>query len=84
MAEPIKPEGVCLVLADGTEVPLEVEYIGFGLFPADDGVYDALHVWDVVLEVPIGPGRSRVKIASMPPQTTLRFPADIAGIVSLA
>jgi hypothetical protein len=78
MDEPIKPEGVRLVLADGTEVPLELEYAGVGLYPSSDGVYDAFHIWNSQPNPPPPLTRgSRLKAESLPPRTVVNVELEI-------
>lgn len=65
MTEPPAPEGTRLVRADGTELPLELVYLGF---------YSAAHQWEAVVAFTLADDDA-VTVDRLPPHTaiTLRF-----------
>lgn len=63
MSEPVAPENVVAVMADGTRIPLECVYDG--LLP------DGTHVWTAVLVLAALP--DHVEIDILPAHTTIRI-----------
>jgi len=72
---PTKPEGVVLILDDGHEVPVDVEFVGC----EDDR---PIALWQVVMPPNVDVRGYRItslRIARFPGRSSIVIPADIGG-----